>query len=453
MTPLRRLTLVLPRPYGVGGQRRLASHWPPGLEPLVERRLWDSATPGPLAVAALTPPSMEVEFIDEARQSIDWDREYGLVGIYAVTHQAPRAYDLARRFARKGARVVLGGVHPTLLPQEAAGYADAVVVGEAEDVWEQVVEDYLCDRLGGVYRAPAPPSLARSPVPRFDLIEPGLYRVLPIQTARGCPHACEFCNLPELYGRGYRAKEIGAVVNEIAVLRRFHPRSTIYLTDDNLFVSHARSRELLQALLPLGLRLYANSDLSLADDGGLLELAARAGLRQVLVGLESLSPASLTGLGPSGFKHRRLKEYGQAVRRIQSRGIGVVGSFVLGLDGDDASIFEAVLDFAASTRLYGVSLTVQTPFPGTRLFRRLEAEGRVLTRDWNLYTIFEVVMQPLNLTVEGLRRGHAWLIEQLNRPDLLAQRAAFFLEVQRRTARGATGAGGARPAAAGGGQP
>jgi radical SAM superfamily enzyme YgiQ (UPF0313 family) len=440
----RRLTLILPRPYGVGGGMRFASHWDAATDALVAARQWACPTPGLLAIAALTGDLMDVELIDEEHETLDLNRGYDLVGMYAVTHYAPRAYDLARVLRQRGATVVLGGVHPSLLPGEAAAHADAVVSGEAEELWPGVVADYLAGRLRPLYRAPAGrhPDVRRTPTPRFDLLKPAHYRQFPVQTARGCPHRCEFCNLPQLYGHGYRAKTVAQVLAEVAALRRVVPRPTIYFTDDNFFVDRQRSRELVDALRPLGLTFYANCDISLADDADLVERARRAGLRQVLVGLESLSGKSLQNLNPGGWKFKRRGGYADAVRCIQERGVGVVASFVLGLDGDGPEAFDAVAAFARDTRLYGTSLTVQTPFPGTALYDRLAAEGRILTRDWNRYTIFEVVMQPRLMSVAELADGHRRLVAALQSPAAALDRAAYFKDVWGRLLAAREGGGG-----------
>lgn len=354
-------------------------------------------------VAGLTPESWEVRIVDEAVEPLDLDLEADLVGITVMTPLAPRAYQLADHFRRRGTPVVLGGIHPTVLPDEAARHADAVVVGEAEEVWAEVVRDAARRRLRRFYRPARRPDLTGLPLPRRDLFRPGAYlATATVQTSRGCPFACDFCSVTRFFGRTYRWRPVDEIVREVSSLGQ----GVALFVDDNIFGAPARARELFQRLAPLRIRWIGQSSINIARNLELLKLAAKSGCRGLFIGLESLVPGNLRQMGKSLVN--RVGDYREAIIRIQEHGIGVEGAFIFGLDQDDPDIFGRTVDFARRVRLAAAQFGILTPFPGTPLRDRMEREKRITERDWGCYTISQVVYQPARMSAAVLKAGCDW---------------------------------------------
>jgi radical SAM superfamily enzyme YgiQ (UPF0313 family) len=337
---------------------------------------------GLLTLAGITPPHIDVEYIEvEDLDGLDaLPGGFDAVAISSFTAKIKDAYRLADRYRQEGVTVILGGLHVTVLPDEAAAHADAIVVGEAEPVWPALVRDLEAGRLRSRYRAPAGAfDLAQAPMPRFDLLDPSRYNRLTVQTQRGCPFHCEFCAASIRLRPGYRTKPVDRVVAEIEAIREIWPRPFIEFADDNTFASKRHGWALVDALDGLGIRWFTESDISVGRDPELLRRMKESGCRQVLVGLESPQAGALEGVErKSDWKRRQLDDYRRLIDNIQEAGITLNGCFVLGLDGTDASSFDAVYDFVEETGLYEVQITVMTPFPGTPLYQRLLAEGRIL---------------------------------------------------------------------------
>jgi len=330
-----------------------------------------------------------------------------LVAISSYSAQIDEAYEVADRFRAAGTPVVLGGLHVTALPEEAAEHADAVVVGEGEGAWLQVLEDLEGRCLAPLYRADGSFDLAEAPMPAYELLDMEKYNRLTVQASRGCPHCCEFCASSLLLTDHYKQKPVAKVVAEVDRISELWDRPFIEFADDNALVNAAYWKELLGELRSRHLRWFAETDLSVHEDGELLTLMRDSGCVEVLIGLESPVPAGLDGLElRSNWKARRWPDYVEAVRRIQSHGIRVNGCFVLGLDGHTPEVFDEVYAFARETELFDVQITYLTPFPGTPLYERLEREGRLLERAaWRKCTLFDINYRPQSMTVEELRGG------------------------------------------------
>ena len=338
-----------------------------------------------------------------------------LVGISSYTAMAYDMYALADRFRAAGVPVVLGGLHVSTVPGEAAEHADAICVGEGEPTWPRMLEDFAAGQLSGVYRDPAPGTwdLGRSGKPRFELLEGRQYNRITVQTVRGCPLDCEFCGASKLYGAGYRHKPVDHIVAEIQeVQQRWGQRAFIELADDNSFAHRGRTLALLDRLQGRGIRWFTETDVSIADDDEVLRKLYASGCRQVLIGFESLNPASLDGMDAANWKLKRRERYRQAIDRIQSHGVAVNGCFIVGSDGDGPGVFEELARFIEDSQLLEAQITVLTPFPGTRLLQRLRHEGRLLYDDfWDRCTLFDVVHRPAGMTVQELEEGLVTLME------------------------------------------
>jgi len=372
---------------------------------------------GLLTLAGLTPRDVrlgyhEVAELATCRTEFDFDA----VAISSFSAQIPEAYRLADRLRAAGTRVILGGLHVTALPDEAARHADAVVIGEGEPVWPALIADLLRGELKPVYDArPCPFDLALAPMPRFELLEPTRYNRLTVQTQRGCPFNCEFCAASIRLSPGYRVKPVTKVIAEIRRIKQIWPRPFIEFADDNTFANRRHGKRLLQALAPEKVRWFTETDISVARDRVLLAMMRDAGCAQVLIGLESTAPEGLRGLEKrSDWKSRQRDFYLEAIRRIQDHGISVNGCFVLGLDGTGLESFDQVRGFVRDSGLHEVQITIQTPFPGTPLYERLKCAGR-LTHDgeWDRCTLFDVNFRPERMTAAELERGFTALARDL----------------------------------------
>ncbi len=391
---------------------------------------------GLLTLAALTPPPHAVRYLEvpDVHALKELPSGFDLVALSSYSAQIGEAYELARRYRAAGIRVVMGGPHVSAFPDEALEFCDTVVVGEGEPCWPEVVRDAAAGSLRRRYDSgPEPYDLAAAPVPAFELLDLAAYNRLTVQTARGCPHRCEFCASSVLFPGGYRQKPVGRVLAEIDRILQLWRHPFIEFADDNSFVSHAYGRELLANLRGRGLRWFTEADLSIADDAALLYLMRESGCAQALVGLESPVEAGLSGLDlVSDWKRRRFPRYREAVRAIQSHGITVNGCFVLGLDGHTPAIFDAVFDFVRETELYEVQITILTAFPGTPLYARLEREGRLLEpRNWAKCTLFDVNYRPSGMSPEDLRDGFKRLANRLYSDEFTQWRRNAFRKRQR----------------------
>ncbi|HXW06411.1 MAG TPA: radical SAM protein [Vicinamibacterales bacterium] len=388
---------------------------------------------GLLTVAALTPDDCDVVYRELGEVRCDAPLEpFDLVGISSFTAQIDEAYALADRYRAAGVPVVLGGLHVSLMPDEAAAHADSIVLYGAEGAWPQLVADFQAGRLrpryeglrAGVFDSP------HYAVPRFDLLAGREYNRVTVQTSRGCPLACEFCAASLRITSSYQQKPVEKVIAEIRAALAVRPAPFFELADDNTFVNRKWGREFLRAVTPLGIRWFTETDISIADDDALLDLLADSGCRQVLIGFESPDAHGLDGLDPRNWKKQRSARYLESIDRIQSRGITVNGCFIVGLDNHTPAVFEMVRDFVRQSGLLEVQVTVQTPFPNTPLYHRLRREGRLPEgRYWDRCTLFDVTYQPKRMSVEELESGLRWLFGELYNEREFLRRKRQYMEI------------------------
>ncbi len=384
-----------------------------------------------LTLAGLTPDEFEISYheIADIRQMGE-PPACDVAAIASYSAQIKDAYQLSDRYRAMGVRTVLGGLHVTARPDEAARHADAIVVGEGELGWPRVVEDLRAGHLQPRYLADgAQFDLAHAPLPRFDLLDMDRYNRITVQTQRGCPWRCEFCAASIRLTPLYKVKPVARVLAEIHEIKRHWARPFIEFADDNTFVHRRHSKELMRALIGERLRWFTETDISIADDPELLGLVREAGCAEVLIGLESPTAAGIDGVElRRNWKRGRFGQYLEAIARIQGHGVTVNGCFVLGLDGDGPEVFDAVADFVAESGLFDVQITVLTPFPGTPLYDRLLADGRLLDPEaWERCTMFDVNFRPLGMSPDTLQQELVELGRRLYTQEARrARRNAFY---------------------------
>lgn len=357
-------------------------------------------------LTALAPTELEIDFtlIDEGIEDIPATLKADLVGMTVITGTAPRAYALAAKFRAAGVKVVLGGPHITLMPEEAARHADAIVTGYAEQSWPQLLRDFAAGEMRPRYDQSADFSLAEPVVAERWRLDKRHYLTQAVfEATRSCAHPCEFCVAPAAWGRKQFQKPPEFVAEE---LRAFGARRNIFV-DLNLISDRAYARALFTALAPLGIRWFGLVTSLIGRDEELMDLMAASGCSGVLIGFETVGAAALKAMR-KGFNEPT--GYAALVRALHRRGISIYGTFVFGLDEDDESVFERTVEFCVESGIDLPRFAIQTPFPGTPLYRRLEAEGRILSRDWELYDGQHVVFQPKGMSPEALAEGHvrAW---------------------------------------------
>jgi len=372
---------------------------------------------GLLTLAGMTPNHHEVVYleVDQLEDQHQWPA-FDLVGISTFTARAYDAYRMADCYRSTGAKVVMGGLHVTAMPEEAARHADAVIIGEGECCWLDVLRDAEAGQLQPVYRSQSREfDLADAPMPAFELLDISRYNRLTVQTTRGCPWRCSFCASSILLTNQYKHKPIEKVLAEIDRIRELWPRPFIEFADDNSFVNRSYWKKLLPELASRRVRWFTETDISIADDPKFLSQLRKAGCVEVLIGLESPVPAGLAGLElRNDWKHKHLPAYEQAIHQIQSHGIRVNGCFILGLDGQGPEIFDEVFNCAKRLELYDVQITLQTPFPGTPLYKSLIKANRMPDeRPWHRCTLFDLVYEPSPMSGPELVAGFRDLARRL----------------------------------------
>jgi radical SAM superfamily enzyme YgiQ (UPF0313 family) len=353
-------------------------------------------------LAAFVPPHWTVLHVDEAVEPVDLNKQADLVAITFHTPSAPHAYDLAASFRQCGITVVLGGPHVTLIPDEAQAHADVIFIGEAESHWPRFLAEFETGHYAKRYSCLEPPDLNHAPTSRQDLFHRRDHTAGVLFATRGCAFRCDFCTVAVMYQSQVRKRPVEAVVEECA---SFHGK-VIILWDDNIAGDIKYAKALFRALAPQRKWWSSQASIHAAKDDEFLELAARSGCKQLFIGLESVSQASLNEVSKA-FNH--VDEYALAIERIHSHGMSVQAGIVFGFDHDTESVFEETLDFLEASGVQNATFNILTPFPGTRLFGRLEAEGRILTRDWSKYNgRADVVFRPRHMSPEALLAGYKY---------------------------------------------
>jgi radical SAM superfamily enzyme YgiQ (UPF0313 family) len=355
-----------------------------------------------LTIAGLTDADRwDITVRDEHVESSEVEGDFDVVGIQTYISSAHQAYKLADRWRQRRAKVVLGGLHPTSLPYEAAEHADAVCVGPAESVWGEILDDFEHGRLRKFYRGRCEGSAALAPLPRRDLMHPRAYLVRhTMVTSRGCPHSCDFCYKSSFWGpKYYEARPMDHVERELATM----DDRMVFFLDDNLLSNRRHARALFERLRGSGVVWQAAASLDVARDPAYLDEIYAAGCRSLFLGFESISPENMRS---NNKPVNAATNYAVVCRRFHDAGIMINGSFVFGFDCDGPDVFDRTLEFTVENKVLTASFHVLTPLPGTRAFARLESEGRLLHRDWRRYDTNHAVFRPQRMTPEQLDEGY-----------------------------------------------
>ena len=353
-------------------------------------------------LAAHADDRFDVRILDENIEEIDFGAiEADLVGISLMTSTALRGYEIADSFRSRGVKVVLGGMHVFFLQEEALAHADAIVIGEGEYAWNELLDDFMAGRLQSSYRSQKLHDLTGLPRPRLDLLKPGAYSFSNVvETSRGCPNRCTYCAVTEFWGSKFRFRPVEEVIDEIKAL----PPGNLLFIDDNMFGHSERSKELFRAMIPLKRRWVGQGDLRLARDPELLDLASRSGCKWLFMGFETTSVENLKALGKA--KLNRAPEYEKSISTIHDSGIKILGSFMFGLDNDGPDVFDRTLDFCIDNRLECANFYVLTPLPGTKLFDEMKADERIEHFNWSRYDANHVVIKPARMSKKELTEGY-----------------------------------------------
>ena len=381
-------------------------------------RYWTSAVTLPY-LKAITPPEHEVSFVDELFYDVDVEAPCDVVGITAMGPQIARAYDLAAEFRRRGRKVVLGGTWVTLTAEESLRHCDAVVAGEAESVWPDVLADLAAGRSRGIYRADGWSSLdgmatfdyLSLPLLKRDAFKSSaLYRMYfhwPVIFSRGCPHPCEYCAVQTYYQRSFRTRPVDDVMADLRTIQRNGGNRVLFL-DDNPVAHPEKAKDLFRAMIPLKMKWASQSTINIARDPELLDLAARSGCVSLSIGLESINEESLAGVRKDFNQARRFRE---DIAKMRARGIQVIALIMVGLDGDTPETFSRTLQFLVDSKISFLKLFTPCPYPGTKYHADMEKAGRILDGNWARYDYGSPLIRPSGMTAEEMIDGFRYVYE------------------------------------------
>ena len=410
----------------------------PSIDATAEDQIWASALKhdlfgdmsfipriAPMVLAAVTPPEHSFTYLDEDIEELKFDRiDADLIAITSMTVQAVRAYFLADKFRQMGYTVVMGGIHASSCPEEAATHADAICTGEAESYWPILLDDFANNRLKKEYLSKDYPPVTELVTPKFDIVKHDSYSVLPLQATRGCPYSCDFCCIAFSSGHKYRMKPVEQVVAEIKALEQYNQgpfKKRYHFVDDNLYVNRDYTVSLFKALKELKITWMGMGSLNTVKDAEVVKLMAESGCRSYSVGFESISEESLNEVKK---KTNQVEEYITAAQTLISNGIISAGYFIFGFDQDDENSFRRTTEFTIKHHIINPFFNIMTPFPGTQVYER--TKDRIFDRNWSHYGSLKCVFTPGKLSPDQLEKGSYWASQEVARLDLLREHLEYF---------------------------
>lgn len=370
-------------------------------------------------LAALTPSGHNVRIYDENLGEYPYNDDVDLVGLSLMTARATRGYQIAGEYRKRGVPVVFGGSHPTLLPEESMAHADAIVMGEAELTWPQLLEDVQNGRLQRVYRSPRWVEMDEVPIPRRDLISAkATFGATSIQATRGCPFDCNFCTVTKFFGGSYRYRSIDLVVKELEQ-EIAKGKKTFFFVDDNIIANRRYARQLFERLIPLRIKWGGQASITAAKDPEVLRLAAESGCMALFIGIESISKETLHN-AHKDFNNP--EKYAENFKKYHDNGITILAGIIFGFDTDDEGVFERTVEFLIKHKIGLANFGILTPLPGTEVYTTLNAENRIFERNWSKYSASQVVFYPKKMSPERLKEGHIWAKKAFYSLSSLARR-------------------------------
>jgi len=361
-------------------------------------------------LASLTPSDFHVKILDEEMEEINFKEDVNLVGISFMTHQAPKAYEISERFRDKRIKTILGGIHPTVLPEEALAHADSICIGEAEEVWQEILDDLKMGKLKRIYKGNSYANLEGLPFPRLDLLKRESI-FTPIYTSRGCPFRCEFCCVNKFYGSRFRLRPIEEVMEEIRFRKIEKMDKTGWLgssspifvfLDDNICGKRDYAISLFKNLINFRVKWVAQTTLNIAKDEDLLKLMKESGCLSLAVGIESINQENLSSIKKYFL---RVSDFSESIKKIKENGIHVILYFIFGFENDDESVFENTLQFLIKNNCPSAIFNILVPLPGTEIYKIMVKENRIIEKNWAKYTGEYVVFKPRLLSPEKLQEG------------------------------------------------
>ncbi|HUN54889.1 MAG TPA: radical SAM protein [Smithella sp.] len=381
-------------------------------------------------LASLTPPQHEIRVFDENIEEIDYSWDADLAGISVRTMFAKRAYAIAQKYRDLGVNTVLGGIHPSMCPDEALSHCDSIVIGEAEDVWAQLLKDAEGGHLKKIYKSGSFSDMSRSPAIYRKNLSRNMYFQDILQTTKGCPFHCEFCSVYAFDGQKNRHKTVDQVIQEIADINstgsKYKSKKAIFIADDNIITNRKFARDLFLAIKPHNINWMCQASIDISKEDDLLALMRDSGCGAIFIGFESISVDNLKAM------HKDVNQrydYEEAIRKIQSYGMLVHSSFIVGYDYDSEKTFDELIAFIDKTNLLMPLINILTPFPGTELFSRLEKEGRILHKDWNKYDTQNVVFSPRFQTPEELTAGFRRIVREVYSFDAIWKKLNYYWDI------------------------
>ena len=378
----------------------------------------------PMIFAALTPSDYTFTYIDEEVEDIDFDLKADLVAITAMTVQADRAYEIAAEFRKRGAKIIMGGIHATVLPDEALQHVDAICLGEGESIWPAMLEDFTAGRLKSRYDAKEYPPVEKLISPKVDIIKHDSYSMFPIMASRGCPYQCDFCSIKFTSGNKIRMKPVEQVMAEIREFEKYNKgpfKKGYQFVDDNLYINVKYTKELLTALKDQNIFWQGQGTLNAIQDDEMLKLMSECGCRSYAMGFESISEATLKEANKTTNK---IHEYEIAAKRLIEHGITPAGFFIFGFDSDDVTVFRKTVEYIKSKHILNPFFSILTPYPGTKVYDRVK--DRIFDHKWSHYGAIYSVYKSEKMSPEDVTAGTYWASYQIAHMDNIKEQLTYF---------------------------
>jgi len=375
-------------------------------------------------IAALTPKEDEIFVVDEQISPIDYDLDVDLVAISVNTSIVNRSYKIADNFRKKGVKVVLGGLHPSLMPEESLKHADSIIIGDADGMWEQLVKDFKNNKLQKKYVNNQKRDLRYLPIPKREIFKGmGYVNTNFVETSRGCPNHCKFCSTSPFYHHMHRTRPIEDVIRDVKNVKSF-PKKFIFFVDDNIIGDKEYAKKLFKALIPLNIYWISQATVDIGEDEELVKLAAKSGCFGLFLGFESISKANLDEMGK---EHNHINKYKQTINMLHKHGIGIEAGFIFGFDKDDKSVFKHTFNFLKQTKIDSFLAIYLTPIPGTIMYDKFKKQNRLITDDYSKYDFRHIVFRPENMASQEIFDGISWISKKFYSKKLVTKRIFYNL--------------------------